>query len=97
MNLTQTLMTAAVSGILVGLSACSGTPAPVAPQGSKAAPTATSDVMGMSDSAASSDAESLAKHECKGQNACKGQGGCKTDKNACHGRNTCKGQGGCKV
>jgi hypothetical protein len=108
MNLTQTLMAAAVSGILSGAVACGGesvpppaTPEPApaeAPAAADAAPAA-ADAATDAAPAAAADATPAAdgaKHACKGQNACKGQGGCKTDKNSCKGQNACKGQGGCK-
>jgi hypothetical protein len=86
MNLTTTILAAAVGGILMG---CGGaTP-------SANAPTDTP-VAGAPASASSTPTTGSAKHACKGQNDCKGQGGCKTDKHACKGQNDCKGQGGCK-
>ncbi len=80
MNLNSTMMAAAVSGILLGASACGGATPPAASPGASAdtAPT------------------TAAKHACKALNDCKGQGGCKTDKHACKTQNDCKGQGGCK-
>jgi hypothetical protein len=102
MNLNNTLMAAAVAGILAGATGCGGeaTPEPEAPSGA-AAPEAALEGEPAEDSvaapAADEAAPDMAKHGCKGQNDCKGQGGCKTDKNACKGQNECKGQGGCKV
>ena len=81
MNLSSSLMTAAITGILGGAPACSGstTPAsypgtPAATPSSDAAPKATA-----SDSAMPMDTSAAdgAKHDCKGKNECKGQGGCK--------------------
>jgi hypothetical protein len=87
MKLTNTMIAAAVGGILTGAVGCGGsTPPPNAPDnaaGATAAP-------------AGSSATPAAKHACKGQNDCKGQGGCKTEKHACKAQNDCKGQGGCK-
>ena len=84
MNLKSTLLTAAVGGILAGVTGCAGggTPQPTAPSATEAAP-------------AGAPAAAPAKHGCKGQNDCKGHGGCKTDTHACKGQNDCKGQGGC--
>ncbi len=87
MNLTNTILAAAVGGILAG---CGGeTPAANAPSGAAPAAEAPS-------GAAATPMTGAAKHACKGQNDCKGQGGCKTDKHGCKGQNDCKGQGGCK-
>ena len=85
MKLTESLLAAAVSGIVMGATAgCekntqqpanSATTPPGSAPGSNTPET---------------------KHSCKGQNACKGMGGCKVDgKNSCKGQNACKGQGGC--
>jgi hypothetical protein len=86
MNLTNSILAAAIGGILMG---CGGsTPPAESPSGASSA-TAPSGAM-------PTPASGAAKHACKGQNDCKGQGGCKTDKHACKGQNDCKGQGGCK-
>jgi hypothetical protein len=82
MNLTNTMMAAAVGGILLGATGCASAPTPPSADPSAAA--------------ASAGAATPAKHACKGQNDCKGQGGCKTDKHGCKAQNDCKGQGGCK-
>lgn len=88
MKITEGLLTAAISGTLLGAAGCASTPKQTqAPSAMSAAP----------DSAMGSGQMQGAKHACKGQNDCKGQGGCKTDKNACKGQNECKGQGGCKT
>lgn len=76
------LLSAAVSGLLLGgaatsLTSCSKDAAP-ATTTPNVTPTA-----------------SMEKHACKGLNSCTGKGGCKTDANACAGKNSCKGKGGC--
>lgn len=82
MNLSQTLLTAAVSGIIAGAAvACGGSTTPAA----------------SADSPSAEMASAGAKHDCKGKNDCKGQGGCKTEGHSCKGQNACKGQGGCKT
>lgn len=81
MNFNQTLLAAAVTGIMAGVTACGSSTPPAASPDSTA--------MAAGDSAG-------AKHDCKGKNNCKGQGGCKTDAHSCKGMNDCKGQGGCK-
>jgi hypothetical protein len=84
---TRALLSAAVSGITLGLQAAVWAP------GAHAATSPTFDGhAGVLDTA-----DAGAKHACKGQNACKGQGGCKTDKHACRAQNDCKGQGGCRT
>ncbi len=91
MNFSQTMMAAAISGILAGVSGCGGgetTPPAESPSSAAAPAEAPADV------AAAPEAE---KHACKGQNTCAGRGGCKTDKHDCKGKNECKGQGGCKT
>jgi hypothetical protein len=84
MNTTQQLLFAALSGALLGATACASTPpnaeSPQAMSAERDAPMAASD-----------------KHGCKGQNECKGRGGCKTEHNACKGQNECKGRGGCST
>lgn len=91
MNFTATMMAAAVSGILAGVTGCGGAGTPPAESPSTAAEPAVAAPAGV---AAAPEAE---KHACKGQNTCAGRGGCKTDQNACKGQNTCKGRGGCKT
>jgi hypothetical protein len=84
MKLSDTLLAAAVTGILVGAAACGSSPKPDAATGGTPA---------VADPAAA-----VEKHACKNQNTCKGKGGCKVEgKNACKGQNDCKGQGGCKT
>ena len=84
MNLSHSLLAAAVGGILVGAAG-------------HAEAKGSANVIEKADIAASSmPMADGAKHSCKGKNACKGQGGCKTDKHDCKGQNACKGQGGCK-
>ena len=88
MKTSRATLSAAVSGITLGLQAA------VWAGPASAAQTDTFDVrtgsqLDMSDAGA--------KHACKGQNACKGQGGCKASKNGCKGKNDCKGQGGCRT
>lgn len=103
MNLTQTLMAAAVTGILAGTTACGGeaTPPPAAPAApaEPAAGEAAPATSAASDDRAPSSTELTdpAKHACKGQNSCKGRGGCKTELNTCKGQNACKSRGGCKT
>ena len=102
MDLTQTLVAAAVTGILAG--ACGGqtSPAPAAPPAGEAAPVAAASTEAAP--AATSDDRQLvpnsssqpSKHACKGLNDCKGRGGCKTELNSCRGQNECKGRGGCR-
>ena len=88
MNISQTLLVAALGGVLAGVAGC----------GEKAAAPPASDPSAMTaPPTGGTAAMPAAKHACKGQNACKGQGGCKTDKNGCKGQNACKGQGGCKT
>jgi hypothetical protein len=89
MNLNNTMIAAAVGGILMGVTGCGGSTPPAASPDSTGGGAMTAP-------AASSGSATPAKHACKGQNDCKGQGGCKTDKHACKGQNDCKGQGGCK-
>ena len=88
---SSVILSAAVSGILLGLPATSGasSASSVATPG-LGGPTGTThgDLSDAGDNAGE-------KHACKGQNDCKGQGGCKTDAHACKGQNACKGQGGC--
>ena len=83
MNLTNTMIAAAVGGILMGC-------------GWLARRRPRSRSLGDGAGGRAPPRRRPAKHACKGQNACKGQGGCKTDKHACKGQNDCKGQGGCK-
>jgi hypothetical protein len=92
MNFTQTMMAAAIGGILAGVAGCGGGEAtpPAESPASAAAPAEAAPA----DAAAAPEAE---KHACKGQNTCAGRGGCKTDKHDCKGKNECKGQGGCKT
>lgn len=89
MNVSQSLLAAAFSGMVLGASSGCGGGSQTAPEPAmqKGAEPATS-AMPMGEG-------SGAKHGCKGQNECKGRGGCKTDKHACKGQNECKGQGGC--
>ena len=86
MKISHAILSAAVSGMTLGLSQAAW----AAPQES----VVQSGVDGVTGSPLDTDAG--AKHACKGQNACKGQGGCKTDTHGCQGKNDCKGQGGCK-
>jgi hypothetical protein len=68
MNLTKTMLAAAVGGILVG---CGGSNPPAS------APSDTSGAAGATSAAPASSgapATDATKHACKGQNACKGQG-----------------------
>jgi hypothetical protein len=78
----NTMLSAAVGGILLGLNGCAGSTPPAS------APT---------DTTAGAAAPAAAKHACKGQNDCRSQGGCKTDAHACKGQNDCRSQGGCKT
>jgi hypothetical protein len=100
MNMTNTLLAAAVTGILAGAAACGGqaTPEPAAPAAeAPAAPMAGADPHPNDRIPADNDSGSPSKHACKGLNDCKGRGGCKTDLNTCRGKNECKGRGGCKT
>jgi hypothetical protein len=90
MNLNNTMIAAAVGGILMGAVGCGGSTPPAASPDSTGASAVTAPA------GSTGSAMPAAKHACKGQNDCKGQGGCKTDKHACKGQNDCKGQGGCK-
>src|SRR5882672_5847348 len=101
MNVSYSLVAAAVSGILLGAPGCGGSQTePMSP----APATSASDTMAAPATSAAPAPEASAmgpemggeKHACKGQNECKGKGNCKTDKHACKGQNECKGQGGCK-
>jgi hypothetical protein len=84
MNISHSLLAAAVGGILVGAT------------GHAEAKSSSNAIDKAGIAASSTPMADGAKHSCKGKNACKGQGGCKTDKHACKGQNDCKGQGGCK-
>lgn len=96
MNLSNVVLAAAVSGILMG---CGGsTPPAEAPSAEvPATPPADAPAADAPAAAAGDAAAAGAKHDCKGKNDCKGQGGCHTDKHDCKGKNDCKGQGGCKA
>jgi hypothetical protein len=112
MNSTQTLMAAAVTGILAGAAACgSQSTPPATPEGAEAPPVAAAGGEAPPATEAASDAGTPttddrtpvptnathpAKHACKGLNDCKGRGGCKTELNSCRGQNECKGRGGCR-
>jgi hypothetical protein len=98
MRLTESLIAAAVSGIVLGATGCQENAPPPATGATPAAATpAAANAPAATPAAATTPAAPGAKHACKGQNGCKGQGGCKTDKNSCKGQNNCKGQGGCKT
>ena len=101
MNMTNSLMAAAVTGILAGAAAaCGGQASP------PAAPAAEAPGAPMADATtpepvndripADNDSGTASKHACKGLNDCMGRGGCKTELNTCRGKNECKGRGGCK-
>ena len=102
MNMTNSLLAAAVTGILAGAAACGGQPnaapaapdaeAPAAPVADATTPEPVNDRI-----PADNDSSTPSKHACKGLNDCKGRGGCKTDLNTCRGKNECKGRGGCKT
>jgi hypothetical protein len=106
MNLSSSLMTAAITGIMAGAVACGGSTPPAADPAMAAPAASSTDAAAMPTPAASDSAAPAmpmdtagadgAKHDCKGKNDCKGKGNCKTDKHACKGKNDCKGQGGCK-
>jgi hypothetical protein len=80
MKMTDTLLAAAVTGILLGVTGCGGAPAPEAETGtSEAAMTgAKHDCKGMNACKGQGGCKVEGKNACKGQNECKGQGGCKT-------------------
>jgi hypothetical protein len=88
MKTSRATLSAAVSGITLGLQA-SVWAGPVSAAQTDAFDVGTASQLDMSDAGV--------KHACKGQNACKGQGGCKASKNGCKGKNDCKGQGGCRT
>jgi hypothetical protein len=91
MNVSNSLLAAAASGILLGAVACGGSkPEPATPEA------AASTTEPATPAAAATPEGEQGKHSCKGQNDCKGKGGCKTDTHGCKGQNDCKGQGGCK-
>ena len=79
MKLTNTMMAAAVGGILLGATGCGGaTPAAASP-GTETGQTATPSKHACK---AQNDCKGQGgcktdKHACKAQNDCKGQGGCK--------------------
>lgn len=81
MNASQSLIVAAVSGILLGC-------------GSSTPPAATP--AGENDPSAGRVSAPGDRHSCKGRNECAHQGGCKTETHACKGQNDCRSQGGCK-
>jgi hypothetical protein len=87
MKVSEVLLSAAVSGIVLGAQSVAGA----------TTNDLESSIVGQSIGDQLDGADAGAKHACKGQNACKGQGGCKTDKHACKGQNDCKGQGGCRT
>jgi hypothetical protein len=92
MNVSNSLVPAAIAGLLLGVASCAGNKAESAEPATPTGEAAKHGCKGQGGChAANAD-----KHGCKGQNACKGQGGCQTDKHACKGQNECKGQGGCK-
>ena len=88
MKTSRAILSAAVSGITMGLLQAGAWAAPAASQAASGFDSPAGSALG---------ADAGTKHACKGQNACKGQGGCKTDKNSCKGQNACKGQGGCRT
>jgi hypothetical protein len=92
MNVSNSLLAAAASGILLGAVACGGSKAePATPE----AAASTTEPATPTAAAPTPEGEHDKAH-CKGQNECKGKGGCKTDSHGCKGQNDCKGQGGCK-
>jgi hypothetical protein len=103
MKTTNTLMAAAVAGILAGACGGEATPPPATPaaeapaaEAPAAAPPADASASVNDRIPADNDSSTPSKHACKGLNDCKGRGGCKTDLNTCRGKNECKGRGGCK-
>jgi hypothetical protein len=86
MKMSRALLSAAVSGITLGLQAAVF-----------AAPASAARTIDVQTGTQLDMADAGAKHDCAGKNACKGQGGCKSSKNGCKGKNDCKGQGGCKT
>jgi hypothetical protein len=80
MNLTETLVAAAVSGLLVGVSGCAknekppSSPAGMSPMPSTGAKHA---CKGQNNCKGQGGCKTD-KNACKGQNSCKGQGGCQT-------------------
>ena len=84
---SSSILSAAVSGILLGL------PATANASSVNSRPVPGFDTPTASPLGDTSDAG--AKHACKGQNSCKGKGGCKAGDNGCKGKNSCKGKGGC--
>jgi hypothetical protein len=80
MNVSHSLLAAAVSGIVLGAAAgCGGSQPEPATEATPSSDTAASAAPADSAAAPADSAAAPAgeKHACKGQNACKGQGGCK--------------------
>jgi hypothetical protein len=88
MKMSHALLSAAVSGITLGLQAAVWA-GPASAGQADSFDVATGSQLDMSDAGA--------KHACKGKNDCKSQGGCKSSKNGCKGKNDCKSQGGCRT
>ena len=79
---------AAISGLLLGVSARAAQSFPTAEQKQ-----GISKVVNAGVGFAVDDKD---KHDCAGKNDCKSKGGCKTGDQGCKGKNNCKGMGGCK-
>jgi hypothetical protein len=75
-SIKNALITAAVSGMSVGVVACGGSATPAATSGGTTAEPAKHACKGMN-ACKSQGGCKTETHACKGQNDCKGQGGCK--------------------
>lgn len=92
-SLHAALTSAALAGLLAGLTACGDSGSTTAPEAAAPAPEA---APAAPTAAATEQPAKAAEHACKGMNECKAQGGCHVEgKNSCAGLNECKGQGGC--
>jgi hypothetical protein len=107
------LLSAAVSGILLGSRASAGERSPSPPpvpkhvckglnacrgQGSCKHGCSGHGCKGQNDCRGKGGcAAPAAQHACAGKNACKGIGGCASGDRGCAGKNSCRGKGGCEV
>ena len=97
MNLSNTLLAAAVTGIMAGVACGGSTPPAEAPSAEVPVTPPSADAPAVPAADGADAAAAGEKHECAKKNACKGQGGCKTGDKGCKGQNSCKGNGGCKT
>ncbi|MCC7065072.1 MAG: hypothetical protein IT456_19840 [Planctomycetes bacterium] len=87
------LLSAAVSGLLLGTAGMSLTSCT---KGAETKTPANTPAPNQSGKPVSNTDTTIAdKHACKSLNGCEGKGGCKTAANECAGKNSCKGKGGC--